>query len=300
MTEQAPYVVCSVLNWNNYPDSRECIDSLLELDYPNMDIVVVDNGSTDGSGERLREEFPDINVQLTGENRGFARGHNVGIRWALEEGAEYVMVVSNDALFPQSEMLDTLIELMETNDDVGMATPEVRNYPDTDSIWFQQGTIDHSTGFPNHTDDVPDVDAVSNDYISLVSTVIRAEVFDEVGLLPAEWFLYHEDMDFSTQVRDNGYELVTFRPATVYHRGSSTSGSSLKPVRSYYPTRNRWIWARKYADRIDPWEFRKTLVAHLIVQIARRVRYLAFPGLIAFLTGVRHGIEGKEGRGPYP
>jgi GT2 family glycosyltransferase len=298
--EEYPYVVCCVLNWNNYSDSRECVNSLLKVEYPNMDIVVIDNGSSDGSGERLREEFADINVELIGENRGFARGHNVGIRWALDNGADYVMVTSNDAIFPDTELLDKLIEFIETEGGVGMVTPEIRCYPDTDAVWFQEGRIDYSTGFPDHAKGSDNGELIYNDYISLVSTVIPVEVFEEVGLLPGDWFLYHEDMDFSTQVRDQGYDLVTFPQATVYHRGSSTSGSSLRPVRSYYPTRNRWIWARKYEDRIQPWVFRKKLLKHIIIQVARRIRYLAFPGLFAFLTGVVHGIQGKDGRGPYP
>ena len=96
MTGAPPTVTVVVLNWNNLPDTIECLESLRAVTYPALRLLVVDNGSTDGSEAALRARFPGLELLQTGENLGFAGGNNAGIRRALEGGADHVLLLNND------------------------------------------------------------------------------------------------------------------------------------------------------------------------------------------------------------
>src|SRR5712692_7725778 len=89
-----PLVYVLLLNWNNWKDTNECLASLRNLDYDGWKVIVLDNGSTDGSVQRIREKHPEVEIMELGENLGFAKGNNAGIRAALERGAEYVWVLN--------------------------------------------------------------------------------------------------------------------------------------------------------------------------------------------------------------
>jgi GT2 family glycosyltransferase len=302
MNETEPYIVCSVLNWNNYDDTRKCIESLLSVTYPNLEVLLVDNGSTDDSGPRLAEEFPTISTLFLDENLGFGPGHNRGVRWATERGADYVMMLNNDVTFPTDPLFEGLVETMETDPDIGILTPQVYTSPDEKECYFRRGVIRHETAAPDY--EYPPVDAVSdlvdNDYVPFVAALIRPAVFEGVGLYPEEYFMYYGDVDYCTRIKQAGFEIKTYIPGRVYHSGSSTSGTSIKPIRSYYNMRNRFIFARNFPDLVDRTSFYPNVLWYLCYQTTRRVYYAEFPGLVALLRGAIDGLVGKTGKGPYP
>src|SRR5215213_2485085 len=122
-----PKVFIIILNWNGWQDTLECLASLNGLAYSSYEIVVVDNGSTDESEIRIREARPDITLLQTGSNLGYAGGNNVGIRYALEQGAEYVWLLNNDTVVHPAS-LRTLTSLMQEDSRIAFLSPEMYYY----------------------------------------------------------------------------------------------------------------------------------------------------------------------------
>jgi GT2 family glycosyltransferase len=275
---------------------------MLDIGYSNMDILLVDNGSTDGSAEKLRAEFEGIKCLFLDQNLGFGVGHNEGIRWANEHDAEYVMLVNNDTIFPANGLLEELVGTMEKNTDIGILTPQVYQTREQEDCYFRRGVIDYETAMPDYEYPVVEEgsELLDNDYIPFIAALIRPDVFDTVGLYPEEYFLYYADLDYCTRISQAGFEIKTYLPGRVYHGGSNTSGESLAPIRSYYNMRNRFMFARNFPDLVDISSFYRFSVIHICYQSARRIYYGNFGGLIALLRGTIDGFLGKEGKGPYP
>jgi GT2 family glycosyltransferase len=296
-----PHVGISVVTWNNYEDTAECLDSLLTLTYPHFDIVLVDNGSTDGSADRLEEEFPGVDVVRTGENLGYAGGMNVGTRELLDRGVDYVWQLNNDVVIPEERLLTDLVETMEANDDLGMLTPLVKEYPNTDTIWFWKGELDWSFGNANHVEtpgQLPD-GLVANDYIPSCSLLFPSHVLEEVGLLPEDYFLYFDDVEHAVSISAAGYILATDMTTEIYHKESKSSLGELGPTYSYYRSRNTIIFAKRFRSRVDDL-FSPHLAQWLLKQVIIRLYYRRPSGVRGLLEGVLDGLRGKVGRGRYP
>jgi len=298
----APLVSIVVLNWNNYEDTAECLESLKKLSYPNYDVIVVDNGSTDNSGEYIEEEFTDIDVVFTGENLGFAGGNNIAIQKALAHGSQYIWLMNNDILISEENCLDDLVTTMETNNGIGIISSLILHYPKTEEVWFVEGKIDHKRGETKHDNwycGPHDIDKgiIDNDYIPLCSALIRSEVFNEVGLLPERYFLYFEDVDYAMRVQQEEYRLATDTTTTIYHKVGGTSAES-NPVRLYYLFRNRLLWALT-AD-IDRVQFTISYLQWMFNILRLRIGDRDLSDIKAVLLGALHGFLRKEGKGPYP
>ena len=111
-----------VLNWNNYNDSAECLESLNNIDFPNCEIILVDNASEDGSAERLKMNYPNISLIKNHDNYGYAKGNNVGIKQALKNGADYVLLLNNDTVVDQ-HFLTPLVMDAEADNGIGIVGP---------------------------------------------------------------------------------------------------------------------------------------------------------------------------------
>ena len=131
----AATVFAVILNWNNLPDTTECLESLRRLDTPLDEIIVVDNASTEASARYLREMFPEVTILENQRNLGFAGGNNVGIRYALERGAERVLLLNNDTVVSPS-FLQELTRAMDRDSFVGIAGPKIYFYSDPKRLWF--------------------------------------------------------------------------------------------------------------------------------------------------------------------
>lgn len=300
----SPHVSIVVLNWNNYEDTAECLESINVLSYPHYDIVLVDNGSTDGSGQRLEEEFTDITTIHTGENLGFAGGLNIGIKYALDRDSDLIWLVNNDVVIQDDDCLGSLVETINEDEQIGMLSPLVRHYPDTDSIWFAQGEIDWTTGEGRHNIDYSGGDMgasniIYNEYIPFCSVLIRADVFDNVGLLPEDYFFYFEDVDYSLCVRNKGYKLATDGDTDIYHKvGQSTT--NLTPVKLYYLYRNTLLFSLNHKDKVDMSSVSVSIFHRVITNFISRLVDREYEEAYAILLGAIHGIQKKGGKGPYP
>jgi len=222
--QEYPLVYILVLNWNNYPDTARCIESLKKLDYPNYRLVAVDNGSTDRSVERLRERFPNLKIIRTGSNLGFAGGNNVGISHALENDAELIWLLNNDTVV-NKHALTPLVDTITQSRETGLVGSSIYKYDEPDRVETHGGgriryptaQLIYNTG--NNT-------GADLDYISGTSMLIKREVLEKSGMLDECFFMYWEDVEFTQRVKKLGYKVAYAPESIVYHRehGSLAGG----------------------------------------------------------------------------
>ncbi|WP_224268029.1 glycosyltransferase family 2 protein [Haloprofundus salinisoli] len=301
MSDSAPCVVSSVLNWNNYRDTAACLEALQGLSYHNHRLLVIDNGSTDGSSKKLEHEFPQITLINSSENLGFAGGHNLAIERALEQGADYVWILNNDTFISNPLTLTQLVQQAESNTSIGALSPLVYRYPNMSDLWFSRGKVNIDAGAAWHANDATAGDGLirDNDYLPFCATLFPISVFEEIGLLSDDYFLYLEDADFCQRLLESGYELVTDTDSHLFHKESSSSGGKVSPTSLYYIARNRWLFARRWSGEVRT-SFYRTYLQWLVLQTVR-CGYNSRPsGLPALILGTRDGWQGKTGKGPYP
>jgi GT2 family glycosyltransferase len=308
----APAVTALILNWNNYEDTVDCLNSLNTLSYENLNLLVIDNGSTDGSAEQINKEFPNIEMITHQENRGFAGGLNPGITEALDSGAEYVWIINNDTTYPDSNILSRLVETITSDSDVGIVSPLIRKYPATTENWFQRGFIDdrsraagHQTGSRSLTDlrfdktpvsSYRDGHLIENDFVPLCCALISRETIEQAGPLCEDYFLYYEDVDYCRRATQTGYRVLTDTRTEAYHRVKGSSDGDA--TATYYEIRNRIIFAQRHSSiGVMFWLF---IFWYLWLYWGYYTVNRDWGLLKALFQGVVHGIQEKSGRGPYP
>lgn len=206
--KQFPKVNIVVLNYNGKDCVRACLTSLFRIDYPNFEVVFVDNNSTDGSLEATRQYFPRATFIKNEQNLGFSAGNNVGIRYSLEKMADFVFLLNNDTKVERN-FLTKLIGAVQADQKIGLASPLILK-ADTQEIWFSGGKIDWLKMKTRHADS-------ATDFISGCAMLVRADVFSKIGLFDEDFFLYWEDVDFSLRARNAGYSSLVVRDASVRH-----------------------------------------------------------------------------------
>jgi len=251
-TSSAPLVFIIVLNWNGKSDTLECLGSLQKLDYSNFETVVVDNGSTDGSENVIRTLFPSVRVIQTGKNLGYAGGNNVGIKHALSQGADYVWLLNNDTMVdPKS--LTSLVETAEADPKIAFVGSKIYFYDRPDMIWCVGGTIALATGgSTDHPgmgqEDKGQFDQISDvGYVSGCSLLACRVAIAEIGLLPEEYFLYFEEVDWNLAARRKGYRTVMAPASHVWHKYAEVGDYKDRFI--YYSFRNRMFIVGKYSPR---------------------------------------------------
>jgi len=243
-----PFAV--TVNWNRAKDTLECVDSLLQGN-PGTELVVVDNGSTDGSPALLREKHPGLMVIENLQNLGYVKGANIGIRAALEKGATHILIINNDAI-AHPGMVNELLELFQRYPSAGVAGPKIF-YFGTDVMWFNGGHFNALLGFSTHPlmdrpDDGGDLEREVH-YITGCAMMVRSEVFRDVGLFDEDFEIYAEDLDLCLRAKEKGYCSWLVPKATAEHKVSLSTGvvgtNLMTPYRSYYYGRNMLVMVRK-------------------------------------------------------
>lgn len=221
-----PKVFAIVLNYNGKDVLLSCLDSLYKSDYSNLEVIVTDNNSKDGSLEEAREKFPRFHFIKNSENLGFAAGNNVAIRFALEKMADYVFLLNNDATV-EPDTISKLIQVSQKEPSVGILSPVILS-SDKSRVWFAGGTILWSKMRANHILKVLSSDPYETDYLSGCAILVRKDVFKKIGLLDETFFLYYEDTDFSHQAKMAGFKIKIAPSAIVYHAEKSEHANPAK------------------------------------------------------------------------
>ena len=253
-TISPPCVAIVVLNWNGADDTLACLDSLATLTYPNFNVVVVDNGSTDDSLGKLRaysSPYPLVLLE-TGRNLGYAEGNNVGTRHALEHSANFVLVLNNDTTVAP-DLLEQLVDTARRNPDAGVFSARVMYFDHPEQVWFDgarwnesslqlewpgQGKRETELGTTDH----------DTDYACGAALFFRAEVARKIGLLDETFFLVWEEVDWCFRARKAGWRNIVVAKAKIWHKIGVSFGSESSPLRTYFSIRNQLLWFSRHAS----------------------------------------------------
>jgi GT2 family glycosyltransferase len=244
-----PKVAIVVLNWNGYHYTKACVESLERITWPNYEIIVVDNGSTDDSARKLREDFPRHQILANPTNLGFARGHNVGIRRALADGADYVLLLSNDFVVTPG-FLEPALALAESDARIGMIGGKIYLLEQPGRLWYAGGRISRLRGmvkvYGARRKDRGQYERIRRiSFVSGAKMLIKRAVLQNVGLLPEEYFFGIEEWDYSVAVGRAGYRMYYVPGFVSYHKVGG-SYSQTRPKYLYGWWRGRLIFQEKY------------------------------------------------------
>lgn len=227
-----------LVNYNGIKDTLACIDSILATQLKESSIIVIDNASEKDETIEVRNRFPGVITIRSEINGGFAAGNNIGIQYALEHEADYILLLNNDTVIAN----DMISLLLRGCDDKTVTVPKMLYYFDPNKIWYGGGEINRWTGNAVHSllnqKDLPQSGRFCT-FATGCCIMIKASVFNKIGLLDEKYFMYSEDVDFSIRLLSNGIRIQYVSEAKLWHKVGSSSGGELSPFSTYYITRNR-------------------------------------------------------------
>jgi GT2 family glycosyltransferase len=247
-----PCVCIVVVNYNGLRDTRKCLSSLQAIPRSRRSTVVVDNASSADPIVDLRREFPWCDVIRNAVNGGWAGGNNVGIRRALERGAEQIILLNNDTIV-SPRLVDGLLAAARARPEFGILGPVI-HFMDEPDVIMTEGTLFNRRGRPGFFQRLhvqasngsgPAVTEV--DIVNGCCMMVRADVFRKIGLIDERFFLIHEESDFCLRARRAGFRCGVLGEALVWHKGSSTFKRSGRRLQRYYDTRNLSLLLHKHA-----------------------------------------------------
>lgn len=244
-----------VLAFNQLDYTRECLRALHTLEPAADRILLVDNGSTDGTPERVRAEFPDVEVLALGANRWFAGGVNAGLERALAAGAGSVLLLNNDLVLERSA-LGVLKRALESDPARGAVSPKLFYFDPPDRIWFAGGVVSRGIGLIRHRgvnrkDDAFRDAARPVEYVSGAAVLIGRAALEATGLLDTDYVIYVEDVDWSARARKKGFVLWYEPAARGWHHVSVTSGGGLTPLKGYFRLRSGALYLTRHAPAAE-------------------------------------------------
>jgi GT2 family glycosyltransferase len=294
--------VIVILNWNSADDTLAAVESVLKMNYPNYRLIIIDNGSTDDSVERLAK-IKDRRVEFirSAENLGFTGGCNLGFDWALEHGADYVWLLNSDAI-TEGDTLSSLVQVAEADTSIGLVSPVIASLQEPSRFIYTAGFFDPDVPTCNTTRDRDTalrwISKYSTNVLLLgTALLVRAELIRRIGKLDESFFAYFEDIDFSMRSNNAGFRNVVDFASTVSHaqKFPTDRPQDIKPHYWYYLARNEIRFWKKYASfkvRLRPlwWSYQLQLKIMNIVNGNEASRQ-------AILSGMWDGWMNRTG--PY-
>ena len=293
-----------VLSWNGRGDTLACLGSAREIAREDVRVICVDNGSDDGSAEAVRHEFPEVELIENGRNLGFAGGNNVGIRRALELGADWVVLLNNDATLA-ADAIDGLERVASRRSNAGILGGKVLFAERPNQIWFAGQRFNARLGYSGRPRGYARPDGKRYDQVIPVERTlgtlmaVSREAIEAVGLLDEELFAYVEDVEWCLRTRATGYEVLFVPGARAWHRVSASGGGdSVSTHPLYYGARNTIVVCERHA----PLGRAGTLLRRLAVAVTFGLRAVTRrnrrEALRAVRAGVRDALAGRLGMRP--
>jgi hypothetical protein len=253
MTE--PFVISIILNTNRREDTLACLASLTASSYPHHKAIVLDNHSTDGSMQAISSAFPEVYIIELSKNLGYAGNNNVGIKEAIQQGADWVCVLNEDTILDR-ECLSRLLDVGRSDPTVGIIGPMVYHFNEPEIIQSAGGTLsDKWEGGhlgKNETDRGQFPNPHQVDWISGCAIMVRREVIEQVGPIDARFFYYWEETEWCVRTSRAGWKIVHVPGAKLWHKGVQRNYQP-KPSLLYYDTRNHLLLLTKHRAPARAW-----------------------------------------------
>ncbi len=284
-----PKVAIVIVTWNGKEDCLFCLSSLRKLLPPHPSIIVVDNGSSDGTAGAVTEYFPEVTLITSPVNLGFTGGNNKGIEKALSEGADYICLLNNDTEV-DPRFLEELLLAAGKEPVAGILGARIMYHDRKDIIWSQGIAVNRITGriyttYNNRKDsEIPDgitqVDAVSG-----AAMLLKGEMLREVGFLDEDYYLCFEDVDLCLRAGRKGYRVITVPASRVWHKVSGSMGGEYSEMTVYYSTRNHLLIGKRQ------------LQGTALLKLVRNLMILLYTFIFAaFTSGGSHGPKIRSWR----
>ena len=269
------YPLVSIISVNyDHPDvTCQLLSSLRQITYPCIEIIIVDNASPNDDPSIIPRSFPEVHFIRSKENLGFAGGNNLGIRMAK---GKYVLFLNNDTEVDRG-FLEPLVKKFETDVKTGAASPKIKFFHTPDTLQFtglsalNPYTI-RNRGYGYGVKDTGqfDKDTLTN-FVHGAAMMVPMEVIHKVGLMAESYFLYYEELDWATRIRNAGYDLWYIHDSIVLHKESVSTGK-LSPLKTYYMNRSRLLYLRR---NVTGFKFMVATVYQLCISIPKNaLRFL--------------------------
>jgi GT2 family glycosyltransferase len=252
----SPPVAIIVVNWNRRDETLACLHSLAQQSYPHAHVMVVDNGSRDGSVAAVRRAHPQVELIEAGDNLGYVGGNNLGWRHAAAQGAQYAWLLNNDTEVAP-DALAQLVAAAEAKPQIGIVGPTIYALSPRDQVASAGGMIDWRRGKPctlflGEGNAAWNAEAARNagatsaasrrvDFVSGCALLAKRAVFERVGLLDSRFFAYYEETEWCVRAARAGYEVHHVPRARVWH-ATPPPGTPASLLVHYYMTRNRLLF----------------------------------------------------------
>lgn len=266
MRNNRPKVMVVLLNYRGAEDTIDCLQSLLDISYPNYRIIIVDNDSPDESFGKIEQhlksgciehffchssdmmvgsgsDLPLVTLIQSGRNGGYGYGNNIGIKYALANKADYVLILNNDTVVDPG-FLEPLVQKCEDDDCVGITTGKIYFYDRPDVLWFNGGKYHPYTTKIEHINfnekDIGQQPPSEITFISGCMWLIPKQIFAIVGYINEEYFMYVEDLEYCQRVLEQGYTLNVCEKSKLWHKVGNASGGYLSEFSVYWTARNQF------------------------------------------------------------
>lgn len=241
-----PRVSIITVNYNQTSLTCALLKSLRKVSYPDVEVIVVDNGSVDDPTKVITEDYREVKFMRSEKNLGFAGGNNLGIGTAT---GKYLLFLNNDTEV-DSGFLEPLVHLFETNPEAGAASPKILYYESNGVIQYAGSTCVNPYTGRNKRVGFMEKDLGQHDQLRPTdlahgaAMMVPRSVIEKVGIMPEFFFLYYEEIDWCERIKKAGYNIYFVPASRVYHKESMSVGKN-STLKTYYMTRNRLLFMRR-------------------------------------------------------
>jgi GT2 family glycosyltransferase len=295
---RAPEVAVVVLDWNGGAETLRAVESAVASGYPGLAVWLVDNASRAPVLDEARRRFPGVHTVANPRNLGYAGGNNVGIRHALAAGAEYVLVLNNDARVDPLA-IGAMVAVAEREPRIGAVGAKILRADDPRRLWIAWGEVTYRQSLvrvvgggerdgPRFAGDreVP--------WVSGCAILLARRALEAIGSFDEEYFAYHEEVDWCARARESGFRVVWTSRAVVRHVGQASSGGgSYVSRRQYLTARNMVLFVARHASPLERVKFAGFLCATLPLQYLRRLATGEAEGVRLKMKGMRDALRGR-------
>lgn len=272
------YIV--ILNYNNSKDTIACLKSIENISYKNYKVIVVDNDSTNTEMSELNLYINNVkhiyNCELieSGFNGGYGYGNNIGIMYALENKADYILVLNNDTIVDPN-FLEPMVDCCELDEKIGICSGQIFYADQPDVFWFNGGTYNRCTGRVIHKDigktNKRQLPEENTTFISGCMWLVPIKIFKDVGVINEKYFMYVEDLEFTQRVLEKGYRLKVVENSRIYHSVGGSSGGEMSAFTIYWMTKNWLLFMKKHMKwQCWPLGFLNGVLRHTVRAILNR------------------------------